>query len=173
MKFTCSSKKNICQFPPVERSTNTEDFLAVLHGCSHNRLREDFEGHAEAGGDSFLTVFHMLSSITTVARSLQEGDGLLNILVLGHDAGQHGEGSCAVVTGPFSLAHIEAHFATGFLLGEEIAKSGGGNAWPVLGSVGLALSWVWLSGASGGNEDGNLLGHALLSQQMLVEGIYG
>merc|ERR1719500_382306 len=111
----------------------------------------------------------MISSITTVAWSLQEGDGLLNVLLLGHDTGQQCDGGGAVITGPVLLAHIESHLATGFLLGEEEAVGGGGNAWPVLDNVSLALSWVWLSGASCGNEDGNLLGHALLAKQVGVQ----
>merc|ERR1711890_148552 len=102
-------------------------------------------------------------------RSLQEGDGLLNVLILGHDTGQQCDGTGAVVAGPVLLAHIESHLTTGFLLGEEEAIGSLGNTWPVLGNVSLALSWVWLCRASGGNEDGNLLGHALLAKQVGVK----
>merc|ERR1712055_1223349 len=114
-----------------------------------------------------------MSSISAVGRSGQILHGLLDVVVSGHDARQQGDGIGALLAGPVlgggALAHIHSHLATWLLLGEEESVEDLGNTGPVLGNISLALSWIGGGGASGGDQDGNLLSEAFLTGQVLVQ----
>ena len=153
--------------------TDSNDILAERFGLGNDGLSEDGESISDVGTDGFLAVLHVFTSISAVGWSLKVGNGLINISLLGHDSGEKSDGISTLLASPLlgggALAHIHSHLTTWLLLGEEESVQGGGNSGPVFGNSLFAHSWVSSGGASGGDQDGDLLGKALLSGQVLLE----